>query len=85
MSSISLKTTIQADKNKYFKIPAFDKLWTTYKRSTRALAVRWQSERLMRKNATLYYDNNVIFITIEGSAHVSIDDNLSDFSYEVEP
>jgi len=34
---------------------------------------------------TLYYEDNIILITTEGVAHVSIDDDLFDFSYELEP
>jgi len=42
-----------------------------------------QSERLTSKGArTLYYENILILITIEGVEHVSINDRLFDFSYE---
>ena len=85
-NNISCKTTIQADKNKYFKFPIFDKWWINYKRSTHALAINCQSEQLMSKGArTLYYENNSILITTKGAEHVSIHDNLFDFSYEMEP
>ena len=86
VSNISPKITIQTNKNKGFKTAAFDKSWTNYKRSTRALAIKCQSERIMSNGAgTLYYENNFILITTEGIAHVSIDDNLLDFSYDLEP
>jgi len=53
---------------------------------TDALAIKSQSQRLMTKGArTLYYDNNIILIITEEAANVSIDDTLSNFSYELEP
>jgi len=40
----------------------------------------------MSKGAiTLYHENNIILTTIEGVAHIPIDDNLFDLSYELEP
>jgi len=33
---------------------------------------------------TLYYENNLILITTEEATHVSIDNNLFDFSYDLE-
>ena len=86
ISSITPKITIQADKNKYFKVPTFDKAWINYKRSTRALAIKCRSERLMSKEVgTLYYENNLILITTEGAKHVPIDDRIFEFSCELEP
>jgi len=38
---------------------------------------------MSKRAITLYYENNIILITIEEAAHVSIDDNLFDFSYEL--
>jgi len=77
--------TIQAKKSRNFKIPIFDKSWINYKRSTRTLVIKCQSERLMNKGArTQYYQENLIIITTERAAYVSIDDNLFDFSYELE-
>ena len=56
------------------------------KHSTGALAIKCQSERLMTKGArTLYYDNNLILVTTEGDESVSIDEQLFDFSYALEP
>lgn len=84
IGNITPKTTIQAKKTKHFMTPTFDKLWINYKRSSGILAIKWQSERLMSKGVrTLYYENNLIFITTEGVEHVSIDDRLFDFSYEL--
>ena len=51
INNISPKTTIQAKKTKYVKIPNFDKSWINYKRSTRALAIKCQSEWLISKGA----------------------------------
>jgi len=83
---MSPKASIQAEKRRNFKIPIFDKSWMNYKRSTGALAIKCQSKRLMNKEATTLYDeDNFIVFTTEGAAHVSIDDNLFDFSYELEP
>ena len=57
-----------------------------YRRSTVALAIKCHAKRLMNKGArTLYYEDNLIVITTEEATHVSIDDNLFDFSYELEP
>jgi len=40
----------------------------------------------MNKGArTLYHDDNLIVITLEGATHISIDENHFDFSYELEP
>jgi len=40
----------------------------------------------MRKGLrTLYYENNLILITTEEVAHVSIGDSVFDFSYDLEP
>ena len=52
ISNITPKTTIQVDKNKCFKTPTFDKSWINYKRSTDALGIKCQSQRLIerRKN-----------------------------------
>ena len=84
--NISPKTTIQADENKHLKIPAFDKSWINYKRSTEALAIKCHSEKLMSKGARrLYNENNVILITTEGAAHISTDGNLFNFNNELEP
>lgn len=83
--SKSSKTTIQVDKNKCFKVPACDNSWINCKRLTDTLAIKCHSEQLMSKGArTLYYENNFILITVEGPEYVSIDDNLFDFSYELE-
>ena len=85
ISNISPKITIQVGKNKYFKVPIFDKSWINYKRSSGALAIKCRSERLMSKEAkTLYYENNLILITTKGAEHVSINDNLFNFSYELD-
>ena len=34
---------------------------------------------------TLYYDNNLILVTTEGAENVSVDEQLFDFSYALEP
>lgn len=84
--NITPKITIQAEKNKQFKAPAFDKSWINYKRSTRAFAIKCQSERLTsKKTKTLYYKNNLILITKEVVEHVSIDNRLFAFNYEPKP
>ena len=40
----------------------------------------------MTKGArTLYYDKNLILVTTEGAKNVSVDEQLFDFSYSLEP
>jgi len=78
--------TIAAEKNKHYKTPHFDKGWINYRRSTGALAIKCQSERLMTKGArTLYSDKNLILVTTEGAGNISVDEQLFDFSYALEP
>jgi len=69
--------TIVAEKNKHYKTLHFDKGWINYKRSTGALAIKCQSERLMNKGArTLYSDENLILVTSEGAENISIDQHF---------
>jgi len=34
---------------------------------------------------TLYYDNNIILVTTEGAENISVDEQLFDLSYSLEP
>ena len=75
MGSTTKLPTIAAEKNKHYKIPHFGKGWINYKRSTGALAIKCQSERLMTKGAkTLCSDKNLILVTTEGAENISVDE-----------
>ena len=86
ITHVNSKQFILADKLKHYKTPHFDKAWINYKHSTSALAVKCQSERLITKGVrTLYYYKNIILITTERAESVSVDEQLFDLSYALEP
>ena len=78
--------SIQAEKQKHYKFPHFNQGWIYYRRSTGALAVKCQCERLMTKGArTLYSEDNLILVTTEAAESISVDEQLFEFSYSLEP
>lgn len=86
ISDVNPKQSIAAEKNKHYKLSNFDISWINYKRSTEALAIKCQSERLMTKGArTLYSNDNLILVTTHGAENVSVDGQFFNFSYLLEP